>query len=128
MRILLDTHVLLWSIAASRKLPGDARALIEAPENEVYFSPASLWEIAIKAELGRKDFRVDVAALYAALAQTGFAEVPIRAVHAVALARLPDVHRDPFDRMLVAQALTEPLVLLTNDETLSRYPVSIRLL
>ena len=128
MRILLDTHVLLWSIAASRKLPGDARALIEAPENEVYFSPASLWEIAIKAELGRKDFRVDVAALYAALPESGFAEVPVRAVHAVAVARLPDVHRDPFDRMLVAQALTEPLVLLTNDETLSRYPVSVRLL
>jgi PIN domain nuclease of toxin-antitoxin system len=127
MRLLLDTHLLLWSIASSRKLPKEARALLEDTENEVFYSTASLWEIAIKSALRRSDFRVDVGALYAALPEAGIAELPIRGVHAVALTTLPDIHRDPFDRMLVCQARTEPLVLLTNDEVLARYPAPVRL-
>ena len=128
MRLLLDTHVLLWSVASSRRLSKAARALLEDPENEVFYSPASLWEIAIKSGLRRKDFSVDLEALHAALPESGLAELPIRAVHALALTRLPDVHRDPFDRMLVAQALTEPLILLTNDAILARYPAPVRLI
>jgi len=125
MRALLDTHILLWAVASSRKLSKAARLVIEDPENEVFYSPANLWEIAIKSEL-LSDFRVDVAALHGALPESGFTELPIRAVHAVALAGLPDIHRDPFDRILVCQALTEPLVLITNDGTLARYPAPVR--
>jgi PIN domain nuclease of toxin-antitoxin system len=128
VRLLLDTHVLLWSVASSRKLTKPARALLEDPENELFYSPASLWEIAIKSGLRRKGFSIDVEALHAAFPESGLAELPIRAVHALALARLPDVHRDPFDRMLVAQAWTEPLVLVTNDEILARYPAPVRLI
>ena len=127
MRALLDTHILLWAVASSRKLSKAARLVIEDPENEVFYSPANLWEIAIKSALRRSDFRVDVAALHGALPESGFAELPIRAVHAVALAGLPDIHRDPFDRILVCQALTEPLVLITNDGTLAQYPAPVRL-
>ena len=128
MRLLLDTHVLLWAVAASRRLPKAVRSLIEDPENEVFFSAASLWEIAIKSTLKRSDFRIDVEAFNAALPDTGLAELPIRSSHAVAVAKLPPVHRDPFDRMLVAQALSEPLVLITNDAVVARYPVPVRLI
>jgi len=125
--VLLDTHVLLWSVASSRRLSKGARALIEDPGNEIFYSAASLWEIAIKAALRSSDFQVDLEALHTALPETGLTELPIRALHAVALLRLPEVHRDPFDRMLVAQAVTEPLVLLTNDQILARYPAAVRL-
>jgi len=93
----------------------------------MFYSPANLWEIAIKSALRRSDFRVDVAAIHSALPESGFRELPIRAGHVVALVELPNVHRDPFDRILVCQALTEPLVLITNDDTLARYLVSVRL-
>lgn len=126
MRLLLDTHVLLWAVAASRRLPKPARQLIEDGENEVFYSAASLWEIAIKSGLRRRDFRIDLEAFEAALAETGLAELPVRGSHAVALTRLPSLHRDPFDRMLVAQAVSEPLVLLTNDRILTRYPAAVR--
>lgn len=128
MRLLLDTHVLLWAVASSRRPPKEARRIIEDPENQVFYSAASLWEIAIKAGLGRRDFVIDVAAFHAALPETGLEELPIRAIHAVEVAKLPDHHRDPFDRILVAQAITEPLILLTNDDVLSQYPAPIRLL
>jgi len=127
MRLLLDTHLLLWAVASSRRLPAEARRLIDDPENDLFYSAASLWEIAIKSGLRRSDFVVDVAALHAALAEMAFAELPVRAVHTLAVTRLPEVHRDPFDRMLVAQAVTEPLVLLTNDEIVARYPAAVRL-
>jgi PIN domain nuclease of toxin-antitoxin system len=127
MRLLLDTHVLLWTVAASRRLSKEARQLIEDPENDVFYSAASLWEIAIKSSLRRSDFRIDVAAFHAALPATGLVELPIRGVHAIAVTRLPEVHRDPFDRLLVAQSVTEPLVLVTNDEILGGYPAAVRL-
>ena len=126
MKLLLDTHVLLWAVASSRRLSRAARRLIEVPENEVFYSAANLWEIAIKSGLGRSDFRIDVEAFHAALPESGLAELPIRAAHAVAIQKLPDIHRDPFDRMLIAQALTEPLVLVTNDALLAKYPATVR--
>lgn len=121
MRLLLDTHLLLWAMAASRKLPRGARDQLLDPANEVYYSAASLWEIAIKSGLRRKDFRIDIDALVGALRESGFLELPVTAVHAVAVAKLPPIHKDPFDRLLVAQSMAEPMVLLTNDAALADY-------
>jgi PIN domain nuclease of toxin-antitoxin system len=121
MRLLVDTHLVLWAAAKSRRLPKEARSLLEDPANEVYFSAASLWEIAIKAALRRSDFRVDLALLRPALAAMDFTELPVSGAHAERLASLLLIHKDPFDRMLVAQSLSEPLVLLTNDATLAAY-------
>jgi PIN domain nuclease of toxin-antitoxin system len=121
MRLLVDTHLLLWAAARSRRLSKAARKLLEDPQNEVHFSAASLWEIAIKAGHRKADFKVDVSALRVALGEMGFVELPVSGAHAERLTSLPPVHRDPFDRMLVAQSLTEPLVLLTNDAALAAY-------
>ena len=121
MRILLDTHLLLWAMAASRKLPRTVRTQLLDPGNEVYYSAASLWEIAIKGGLRREDFRIDPGALMAALRESGFLELPITAVHAVGVAELPALHKDPFDRLLIAQSMAEPMTLLTNDATLGDY-------
>jgi len=121
MRVLLDTHLLLWSVAKSRRLPKQARQLLEDPANEVHFSAASLWEIVIKATLRRPDFEADVAVLRPALAEMGFSELAVTGAHAERLSSLPPIHKDPFDRILVAQSLAEPLVLLTNDRALAGY-------
>ena len=121
MRSLLDTHLLLWAAASSKRLPREARALIENAANEAYFSAASIWEIAIKSSLGRKDFRIDLPALQTALPEMGLKELPVTAVHAVGVTKLPLIHRDPFDRLLIAQSIAEPLALLTNDALLARY-------
>jgi PIN domain nuclease of toxin-antitoxin system len=121
MRLLVDTHLLLWAAASSRRLPPAARRLLEDPANEVQFSAASLWEIVIKAALRKSDFKVDVGQLRPALAEMGFSELPVTGAHAERLASLPPIHKDPFDRMLVAQSFAEPLVLLTNDEVLAGY-------
>lgn len=126
MRLLLDTHLLLWAVAKSRRLPKAARPMLEDPANEVFFSAASLWEIGIKSSLRKKDFNVDVAMLRPALAQMGFAELPVSGAHAERLAAIPPLHRDPFDRMLVAQSLAEPLLLLTNDTVLRGYGETVR--
>ena len=126
MRLLVDTHLLLWAAAASRRLPKEARRLMEDPAHEVLYSAASLWEIAIKATLRKADFKADVALLRPALAEMGFGELPISGVHAERVATLPPVHKDPFDRMLVAQSLCEPLVLLTNDDVLAGYGEFVR--
>jgi PIN domain nuclease of toxin-antitoxin system len=121
MRLLVDTHLLLWATASSRRLPQAARRLLEDPVNEVLFSAASLWEIVIKAALRKADFKVNVALLRPALVEMGFSELPVSGAHAEKLASLPPIHKDPFDRMLVAQSLAEPLVLLTNDRGLADY-------
>lgn len=126
MRLLLDTHLLLWSAASSKRLPREARELLEDGANEVYFSAASIWELAIKSSLGRKDFRVNVATLRAALPDMGLIELPVTALHAVGATRLPAIHRDPFDRLLIAQSIAEPLTLLTNDALLSKYWDGVR--
>jgi len=118
---MVDTQLLLWATASSRRLPQAARRLLEDPANEVLFSAASLWEIVIKAALRKPDFNVNVALLRPALAEMGFSELPVTGAHAERLASLPPIHEDPFDRMLVAQSLAEPLVLLTNDGVLADY-------
>ena len=127
MRLLPDTHILLWTIAESRRLSAAARALIGEPDNELTFSSVSLWEVAIKTERGRDDFRIDVGSLRRGLFNNGYAELAVTGAHAAALATLPPIHKDPFDRMLVAQAVVEGFTLLTSDPTVARYPGSIRL-
>ena len=126
MRLLVDTHLLLCAAASSSQLRREARALIEDSDNEVYYSAASIWEIAIKSALGRNDFRVDVPALLAALPRTGFVELSVTGAHAARVAELANIHRDPFDRLLIAQSIVEPLTLLTNDALLARYWDGIR--
>ena len=127
MRLLLDTRILLWAVATPERLSKTTRARIDGQENEVCFSVASLWEIVIKQGLGRDDFEVDAASLRRGLLEHGFQELPVTGTHAVAVGNLPDIHRDPFDRMLIAQAQMEGACLLTRDETIGRYPGSIEL-
>jgi PIN domain nuclease of toxin-antitoxin system len=121
VRVLLDTHLLLWAVASSRRLPKGARSLILDATNEVFYSAASIWEVAIRSALRRRDFKADPTVLVRALARSGFAELPVTAAHAARVAGLPAIHRDPFDRLLVAQSLAEPMTLLTNDATLVGY-------
>ncbi len=118
MRLLLDTQVYLWYLADSRKLPASARREIAGAE-EVFVSAASIWEAAIKAGLGKLNAAADD--LVAGIGASGFAELPVSARHAARVMTLPQHHRDPFDRLLVAQALHEPLHLLTADAALRRY-------
>ncbi len=127
MKLLLDTHVLLWAAGMPERLSEDARALIEAEENTLIFSAASLWEMAIKHSLGRSDFRVDARVLRRGLLDNGYGELPILSEHAVAVDGLPPIHRDPFDRLLVAQATVEGITLLTSDTVIARYPGPVRL-
>jgi PIN domain nuclease of toxin-antitoxin system len=121
MKLLLDTHVLLWAAGAPDHLPAAARAMIEDPEHQLFFSAASMWEIAIKQGLGRSDFRADPALVRRGLLDNGYAELAITGRHAVAVAGLPPLHKDPFDRMLVAQAIADGLLLLTVDPEVARY-------
>ena len=116
-RILLDTHLLLWAFAAPERLPIRARKRIDV--SEVFVSAASIWEVSIKASLGK--IQADASLLFAEIEPAGFTLLPISGDHAVAVGLLPSIHRDPFDRMLVAQARTEPLILLTNDAALAGY-------
>jgi PIN domain nuclease of toxin-antitoxin system len=121
MRLLLDTHLLVWALATPSRLDAATRTLIEDPTTEVLFSAASIWEIAIKAALGRTDFDFRPDAVAEAARATGFIELPVRASAAARVADLPPHHRDPFDRLLVAQALTEPARLYTADPALPPY-------
>ena len=124
-RFLVDTQLLLWNVYGSRKLPARVARLFGDGRHEFHFSPASLWEIAIKAGRGRADFTADVGAIRDTLVENGFHELPITAGHAVAVASLPAIHADPFDRMLVAQAMIEPMALITADARLAAYPGTI---
>lgn len=127
MRLLLDTHLLLWAVGQSSRLPADARKVLASPESELFCSTASLWEIAIKAMLRRDDFRVDVPRLRAVLPEMDIAELPVLGYHTEKLLKLPGLHKDPFDRMLIAQSLAEPLILMTNDRVLTEYSDSVML-
>lgn len=126
MKWLLDTHLLLWAAGAPERLSAEAQTLLNNPAHELIFSAASLWEIAIKHSLGRTDFQVDSRLLRRGLLDHGYHELPITSAHAVAVEALPPLHKDPFDRLLVAQALVEGIVLLTADERVAQYPGSIR--
>jgi PIN domain nuclease of toxin-antitoxin system len=118
MRLLLDTHIFLWAVSGSAALKPSARRIIEAAD-KVYVSAASIWEVAIKSRLGR--IEVDPLSLVAAIDASGFEELAVSAAHAVGVAQLPLHHNDPFDRLLVAQALAEPLKLLTADAAVAQY-------
>ena len=124
MRLLLDTHVVLWAATDSPRLTPRARALLQSTENTLVVSAATHWEISIKNSLVRPDFDVDLVSLRSGLQANGYVDLPVTAAHAAVLAGLPDLHRDPFDRMLVAQALSEGLTLVTADDRILDYPVS----
>jgi PIN domain nuclease of toxin-antitoxin system len=126
MKLLLDTHLLLWAAGNPDRLPAGARELLDDPQNEPIFSSASLWEVAIKRGPGRGDFRVDARLLRRGLLDNGYGELPITSEHAVALDSLPSIHKDPFDRILIAQSMVEGITLLTADPLVAQYPAPVR--
>jgi PIN domain nuclease of toxin-antitoxin system len=126
VKFLLDTHVLLWAAGQPDRLPAKVRRLLGDPLNELVFSAASLWEIAIKKGLGRDDFEVDARLLRRGLLDNGYSELAITSAHAVAIDGLPPIHKDPFDRLLVAQSMVEGITLLTNDPIVAKYPAPVR--
>jgi PIN domain nuclease of toxin-antitoxin system len=121
MRILLDTHILVWALTEPERIRADVRSAIEAAVADVAFSAVSIWEIAIKSQVARGDFPLDAEGLYEAALAAGFAELPVTSIAAIRVRSLPLHHRDPFDRLLVAQAIVEPAYLYTVDRTLAAY-------
>jgi PIN domain nuclease of toxin-antitoxin system len=122
LNLLVDTHVVLWAATAPRRLSRAARRLLDDPTHALHFSAASLWEIVIKQGLGREDFDVDARRLWRALPDNGWRELPVLGAHVLAVATLPPLHRDPFDRLLLAQAGVEGWSPVTADEAVSAYP------
>lgn len=127
MKYLLDTHLLIWASSDSKQLSRKAREFIENTENALFFSALSIWEIAIKTSLGRADFALNVHQFRRGLLDAGYEEIPLTSNHALHLQNLPHLHKDPFDRMLVAQATSEGIVLLTADKTIAAYAGPIQL-
>lgn len=126
MNLLLDTHILLWAAVSPEKLSADALSLINDDNNRLYFSAASIWEVVIKNGLQRPDFHVDPHLLRRGLVDNGYLELPISALHTLNVAHLPTIHKDPFDRILVAQAEAEGFLLLTADELVAKYDGPIK--
>ena len=126
MKLLLDTHVLIWAAGFPDRMSVEARELIADIDNDLVFSAASLWEIAIKSALGREDFTVDARLLRRGLLDNGYSELPVASEHAVAIGGLPPIHKDPFDRLLIAQSMVEGITLLTADDVVGQYPGPIR--
>ncbi|MBK5256973.1 MAG: type II toxin-antitoxin system VapC family toxin [Vicinamibacteria bacterium] len=126
MKLLLDTQILLWAAGHPKRLSAAARKLLNDPRNELLFSAASLWEIAIKNTLGREDFQVEPRLLRRGLLDNGYVELPVTSQHAVNIDGLLPLHKDPFDRLLLAQALCEGITLLTGDRQLARYGGPVR--
>jgi len=127
MKLLLDTHLLLWAAGQPEKLSAAALALINDVQNELLFSVASLWEVTIKLGLGREDFRVDPRLLRRGLLDNDYSELSIASEHVVMIDTLPHIHKDPFDRLLVAQTMAEGITLLTSDPIVATYPGAVRL-
>ncbi len=126
MKLLLDTQLLLWAAGHTDRLSPATRRLLTSSRNELFFSAASVWEIAIKSTLGREDFRVQPRLLRRGLLDNGYTELTVTSQHAVSIDGLAPLHKDPFDRLLLAQALTEGLTLLTTDAQLARYGAPVR--
>ncbi|MBM4207757.1 MAG: type II toxin-antitoxin system VapC family toxin [Gammaproteobacteria bacterium] len=126
MKLLLDTHLLLWVAGSPEKLSSKALKLIDNPGNELYFSAASFWEIAIKCKLDRPDFQVNASVLRRGLLDNGYIELPVVSEHTIFLDNLPLLHKDPFDRLLVAQAISEGFTLLTTDGLIVQYPAAVK--
>jgi PIN domain nuclease of toxin-antitoxin system len=127
MKMLLDTHLLLWAAGMPDKLPIEVHKLLKDNANEPVFSAASLWEIAVKASLGREDFQTDARILRRGLLDNGYIELPITSSHAVFIQNLPFIHKDPFDRLLIAQANLEGITLFTSDAVVAKYSGPIQL-
>ncbi len=126
MKLLLDTQLLLWAAGQPERLSSRAKRQINNPDNELLFSAASIWEITIKATLGRDDFSVEPRVLRRALLDNGYIELPVTSEHAVSIDTLPLLHKDPFDRILLAQALVEGIPFLTADAQLAAYRGPVR--
>lgn len=126
MRLLLDTHVLVWLISDSRRLSAAARNLLADPDNELLYSVVNLWELAIKYGLRRTSILLDPRLLRRELLKNGFVELAITGEHAVAIDQLPPLHKDPFDRLLIAQSIVEGITLITADPVVARYPASVQ--
>jgi PIN domain nuclease of toxin-antitoxin system len=126
VKLLLDTHLLVWAMGEPARLGPGLRDVLEDPLHTLCFSVASLWELVIKAALGRDGFQVQPPLLRRTLLDGGFVEVPIEAAHVLSVAQLPPLHRDPFDRLLLAQAEREGLLLITADALVARYPDPVR--
>ncbi len=126
MTLLLDTHLLLWAAGDPGQLSSESQNLLGNPATELMFSTASIWEVVIKNVLGRSDFRVEPRQLRDGLIQNGYRELAIRSEHALAVGLLPPIHKDPFDRILIAQAQVENVTLMTTDNKLARYPGPIQ--
>jgi len=127
MRLLIDTDVLLWAAGAPDRLPPSFRDALESPENDVLFSPASIWEVTIKTQIGRLELGISPEELASTATQQGFQELAVTAAHAASVLKLPLHHRDPFDRILIAQAIVEPARFLTVDRALVRYSPLVEL-
>lgn len=126
MKVLLDTQLLIWTTSLIERLPDVAREIIEDGANTIVFSVASIWEVAIKSALQKPGFTIDPTDLRRSLLANDFAELTVAAPHAIGVFTLPLIHRDPFDRILIAQAAAETLTLLTSDSLIGRYPGDIR--
>lgn len=126
MKFLLDTQLLLWAAGFPEKLSKNARTLINNSENELFFSAASLWEVVIKSSLRKSDFQVDPRLLRRGLVDNGYYELPITSDHVIAVNDLPPVHKDPFDRILIAQSIMEGIMLVTTDTLMARYSGPIK--
>ena len=127
MRILPDSHILAWFAEDDLNLTPEMRTILEDEDNSLYFSSASIWELMIKRALNRRGFNIEPRVLHRALLDNGFEEVTVSAKHAFALETLPAIHKDPFDRILIAQAMSEGMLLLTSDEAIAQYNGPIRL-
>lgn len=127
MRLLLDTHILLWYLDDNENLSTPQRAQIEDRRNQVAVSAASLWEITIKVSIGKLELIDDIITIENILRQQGIEILPIQAAHLQRLLSLPFHHRDPFDRLIIAQALAQEMTLVSNDSAFSAYPVSLLL-
>ncbi|MDR0854007.1 MAG: type II toxin-antitoxin system VapC family toxin [Clostridiales Family XIII bacterium] len=123
MKLLIDTQLLIW--AAAGTLSKKAESYFEDDDNELYFSPVSIWEITIKNSLNRKDFSIDAELFYKGLIENGYLELPLTSLHTLSLDSLPKIHKDPFDRILISQATAEGLRLLSSDKIISKYPGDI---
>ena len=128
MNFLLDTHILIWVAISPHKISLELASLLSDPSNHLYFSSASIWEIPLKESLGKRDFEISSKKLHGGLIENGYKEIKVSALHAMEVIKLPFIHRDPFDRILVATAIWENMPLLTNDSTLSAYHSLVRVL
>jgi PIN domain nuclease of toxin-antitoxin system len=126
MKLLPDTHLILWAFANPDKLSRSAIELIDDEHNELFFSALTIWETTIKSALQKRDFKVDARELRRGLLRNGYTELPITSEHAIAVYDLPPIHKDPFDRLLIAQATVEGITLLTSDRQVAKYPGPIR--